>query len=94
MKMLIVGYYDKKLNVFTAPTTISMSSTDDLIESTRRLCANPKLPKVYLEYDLYKFGTYDDKLGVFELEVKPEFVCSLADFKHLAESGEENVAQG
>lgn len=94
MKMLLIGYYDKKLNVYTAPTTIADASNEDLIENTRRMCANPKLPKVYLEYDLYKFGTYDDKVGSFEISEKPEFICSLGDFRYLGENGESNVVQG
>lgn len=92
MKMLVCGHYDKKLNVYTSPFTLPICSDEDLIEQTRRMCVNPQVPSAYFEYDLYKFGIYDDKLGEFELESKPVFICSLADFKHLREVLEDGQA--
>lgn len=82
MKLKIVAYKDNKLNVFTNPFFLGNSSNEDIIENTRRMCANPKLPKVYYDYDLYCLGEYDDKTGHFDTK-DPEFLVSLGDFRHL-----------
>lgn len=85
MTMLLLSYYDKKLGVYSAPTTIQDKDDDVIIEETRRMCANPQMPKIYFEYDLYKVGSFDDKVGVIEKLDKPVFLVSLSDFRHLAE---------
>lgn len=91
MKMKIIAYKDTKLNIFTQPSYVDGErSNEDLIETTRRMCANPKLPRTYFEYDLYCLGTYDDKTGTFDAK-EPEFLVSLGDYKHLAASEEEKV---
>lgn len=91
MKMKMIAYKDTKLNIFTRPSFIDGErSNEDIIESTRRMCADPKCPKTYFEYDLYCLGLYDDKLGTFEAH-DPEFLVSLGDYKHLASTEEEKV---
>lgn len=91
MMMKVLAYKDTKLNVFTSPSFIDGDrSNEDLIETTRRMCANPQLPITYFEYDLYLLGTYDDKQGIFDVH-DPEFLVSLGDFKHLAAKKEEKV---
>lgn len=84
MMMKVVAYKDNKLNIFTQPFYLDGNRENaDIVEVTRRMCTNPQMPAVYFEYDLYLLGTFDDKLGVFTCGA-PEFLCSLADFKHLA----------
>lgn len=89
MIMKMLAYKDTKLNVFTQPFFIDGErENSDLIEITRRMCANPEVPSVYFQYDLYLLGTYDDKLAVFNTTA-PEYLCSLGDYKHLAEKEEK-----
>ena len=84
MKIKVVAYKDTKLNIFTQPMYLDGSASDsDIIEMTRRMCANPSFNKSMFEYDLYSLGLFDDKLGKFEVH-DPEFLVSLADFRHLA----------
>ena len=85
MIMKLVAYYDKKLGVYTAPISMNDFAVEDLIEQTRRLCANPKVPENYFDMDLYILGTFDDKLGSIVVNSKPEFVVSLNDFRYLKE---------
>lgn len=94
MKLQVLSYKDNKLNIFTQPFYLDGSRTqEEIIEVMRRMCANPQMPVVYFEYDLYKLGIFDDKTGVFEC-ASPEFMVSLADFKHLrpVEEVKENVS--
>ena len=90
MKLRVVAYKDTKLNVFTNPFFVGDVSNEDLIENTRRMCANPSMPKTYFEYDLYLLGSYDDKTGHFDTS-EPEFLVSLGDYKHLATEKVEKV---
>lgn len=83
MIMKVIAYKDTKLNVFSQPVCISSSSTEEIIENVRRMCANPEFPSSYFEYDLYFLGEFDDKTGSFKVS-KPDFLVSLADFRHLA----------
>ena len=83
MKIRVLAYKDTKLNVFTNPFYVADASNEDVIENTRRMCANPSMPVSYFEYDLYSLGSYDDKLGKFDVS-EPEFLVSLGDYKHLA----------
>lgn len=84
MKIRVIAYKDTKLNIFTQPMYMdSAASREDIVEMTRRMCANPNLNKQLLEYDLYDLGEFDDKLGKFETH-EPEFLVSLGDFRHLA----------
>lgn len=89
MIVKLIAYKDIKLNVFTNPMTIGNVDNSEIIENVRRMCADPKMPSVYFEYDLYLLGTFDDKNGHFETK-EPEFLVSLADYRHLA-SKEEKV---
>lgn len=80
----LMAYKDTKLNVFTAPISMPDQKDEDIVESIRRMCANPKLPEAYFEYDLYSIGTFNDKTGVIEVK-SPEFLVSLGDFRYLKE---------
>lgn len=83
MKMKILSYKDTKLNIFTQPFYLDGErKEEEIIEIMRRMCANPQMPSVYFEYDLYCLGIFDDKTGTFEAS-SPEFLVSLGDFKHL-----------
>lgn len=84
----VIAYKDTKLNVFTNPFFVGNIEASEIIEQVRRMCANPQMPSVYFEYDLYLLGEYDDKLGKFNTK-EPEFLVSLGDFKHLAAKKEE-----
>ena len=88
MIMKLIAYKDLKLNIFTSPMTIGNVESSEIIENVRRMCADPKMPQVYFEYDLYLLGTYDDKTGLFDCK-SPEFLVSLGDFRHLASKKEE-----
>lgn len=77
----LVAYYDKKLGVYTQPISMPNTSNEDLIEQTRRMCANPKVPDAYFDYELYCLGSYDDKRAELIILDKPEFIVSLADFR-------------
>lgn len=92
MKMKIVAYKDTKLNIFTQPIFTGNLDNSEIIESTRRMCANPQLPSSYFEYDLYLLGEFDDKVGKFET-IEPEFLVSLGDFRHLAPAKEAEKVQ-
>lgn len=89
MNMIMLSYFDKKLGVYSSPATIQEKADDVIIEETRRMCANPQMPKVYFEYDLYKVGVFDDKVGEIKAFEKPVFLVSLNDFIHLASEGEK-----
>lgn len=83
MIMKVVAYKDTKLNVFAHPIYLQGDLTnEDLIEQFRRMCASPDIPSVYFDYDIYLLGNFDDKLGTFET-YSPEYLCSLADYRHL-----------
>lgn len=89
MIVKVIAYKDLKLNIYTSPIYLDGdSSIEEIVEKTRRMCANPKLPVEYFDYDLYLLGTFDDKTGLFKTEA-PEFLCSLADYKHLRAVQEE-----
>lgn len=88
MILKVVAYKDTKLNCFTNPFYLGNISNEEIIETARRMCTNPQLPSVYLEYDLYLLGEFDDKVGKFKV-CDPEFLVSMADFKHLAPVKEE-----
>ena len=89
MIMKVLAYRDTKLNIYTQPFFLDGDrKPEEIIEITRRMCANPQMPKVYFEYDLYIIGQYDDKIGQL-LPKEPEFLVSLGDFKHLAAEKEE-----
>lgn len=89
MIMKVLAYRDTKLNVYTQPFFLDGDrKNEEVIEITRRMCANPSMPKVYFEYDLYLIGQYDDKIGAITPQ-KPEFLVSLGDFKHLASEVEK-----
>ena len=93
MKTTLLSYFDKKLGIYTAPIAIDQQEDNVLIEKMRRMCANPNLPRIYFEYDVYRVGTFDDKVGMVE-SIQPVYLCSLSDFKHLAaveESEKEDV---
>ena len=92
MIMKLIGYFDKKLGVYSSPISMNDFDTEDLIEQTRRMCANPKVPEAYFDYDLYVFGTFDDKRGEIKVFDKPEFVVSLNDFRNLREQVKEGEA--
>lgn len=77
----LVAYYDKKLGVYTQPISMADISNEDLIEQTRRMCANPKIPEAYFDYDLYILGSYDDKRGIIVVLDHPDFVVSLSEFR-------------
>lgn len=91
MIMKVLAYKDTKLNIFTAPVYMDGSkSNEDIIESARRMCADENVPLVYFRYDLYLLGSYDDKIGKI-VSQEPEFLVSLADYKHLASDRFEKV---
>ena len=90
MILKICAYKDTKLNVFTNPFYLGNISNEEIIETARRMCANPQLPAVYFDYDLYILGEFDDKTGRFKTE-DPEYLVSMADYKHLASKVEEKV---
>lgn len=92
MKLLMTVYYDKKLGVYTNPMFDRESSDENLIEMTRRMCANPEIPRSFFDYDLYRLGIFDDKDGSFDILEKPVYLCSLGDFAHLV-SKESEVSQ-
>ena len=86
-KMIV--YKDTKLGVYTKPMFIEGDrSREDIIEMTRRMCANPNLDKAMLEYDLYEIGEYDDKICKITSH-EPLFLVSLGDFRHLASEPEK-----
>lgn len=87
MKQVVLSYKDTKLNVFSQPMFQPEASREDIIEGIRRMCAG-QVPARFFEYDLYLLGIFDDKIAKFET-IEPEFLVSLADFKHLAEPKEE-----
>lgn len=93
MKTLVISYYDKKLGVYSNPAVIQYAANEDIIEQTRRMCANPELPVVYFDYDLYILGSFDDRTGAFDTLPKPEFIVSLGDFRYLREQVKENVKE-
>lgn len=78
----VICYKDVKLGVFSHPIFVGNLSKEEIIEDTRRMCANPQMPSVYFDYDVYFLGEFDDKLGTFKT-TDPEFLVSIADFKHL-----------
>lgn len=88
MKLKLISMYDKKLGVYSNPSYERDVSNEDLIEGYRRMCANPKLPVGYFDFDVYILGYYDDKTGEFDTH-KPEFLVALGDFRHLAAVKEE-----
>lgn len=91
MRSIMISYYDKKLGVYSSPSIIAEASDENIVEQTRRMCANPQMPKIYFEYDLYRLGAFDDKTGEFEIENKPVFLCSLDEYRHLASEVHEDV---
>lgn len=91
MKTKLVAYFDRKLGVFTQPISMPDVATEDLIEQTRRMCANPKVPEAYFDYELYELGSYDDKRGQIVINEKPEFIVSLSDFRSLRSEGSSNA---
>lgn len=89
MIMKIICLYDKKLGIFTAPSTEKDLENADIIEGYRRMCANPQMPSQYFDYDVYLMGKFDDKTGEF-ITGKPEFLVSLGDYRHLKEEVKED----
>ena len=90
MRQVLLSYFDKKLGVYSTPHAVHDVEDDVIIEEIRRMCANPKLPKVYLEYDLYRIGDFDDKTGEIKVCEKPVFLVSLNDFRSLASEDVED----
>lgn len=91
MRVKVLAYKDTKLNIFTQPFYMDGErKNEEIIEITRRMCANPEMPAKYFEFDLYDLGIFDDKVGTFESKA-PEFLVSLGDFKHLAPEKVEKV---
>lgn len=89
----VVAYKDTKLNVFTQPFYLDGDREhEEIIEIVRRMCANPQMPSVYFEYDLYKLGTFDDKTAEFSVGA-PEFLVSLGDFKYLKSAEKAEVVE-
>lgn len=92
MRYALLSYYDKKLGIYGLPEArpVPLDGDADFVEQTRRMCANPKMPKIFFEYDLYKIGEYDDKIGSIIVEEKPVFLVSLNDYRYLATEDEED----
>lgn len=84
MKKLIIAYHDKKMNYYLPLATIADTTDDNLIEEVKRMVCSDSCPLQYLEYDLYRFGSFDDKSGEI-ISYKPEFIVSLGDFRSLKE---------
>lgn len=84
MILKVVSLYDKKLGVYANPTYVHDDDDDSLKEAYRRMCAGD-VPANVFDYDVYVLGTYDDKLGQFILNDKPEFLVSLGDYRYLQE---------
>lgn len=84
MILKVVSLYDKKLGVYANPTYVHNDDEEALKEAYRRMCAG-EVPANVFDYDVYVLGTYDDKLGQFILNDKPEFLVSLGDYRYLQE---------
>lgn len=85
MIMKVVSNYDKKLGIYSAPICVANDSNEDLIEKYRRMCASDQLDVKVFDFDVYVLGTFDDKLGQYDLLAKPEFLVSLGDYRYLQE---------
>lgn len=90
MKMRLLCYRDSKLGVFGTPFSERDCSNEDLIETVRRMAANPEIPSHYFEYELYSLGSYDDKNGSIT-PIIPEFIVSFGEFKSYRTEKKEEV---
>lgn len=84
--MTLYGYcfYNKKIGAYTAPVW-NQFDKDIAKESQYRafLMTNKEEEKVfYSENDFYYLGTFDDKSGEFNLNIKPEFLCAFGEAKN------------
>lgn len=81
MIKMVLGYYDKRIGCYISPQFQEQVSIEDLIEDVRRMTYAPNFRVEMFDYDLYLLGTFDDKLGSFDLKAKPDFIVSLDDFR-------------
>lgn len=93
MILKMLSYYDKKMNLYTSPITIDNRSNEDLIEMFRRFTCSKEFNPVYLDFDIYCLGTFDDKTASLVLEDKPVYLASFSDFallrKEVLDDGKE-----
>lgn len=77
----IIGVIDKDIKRRLPLQCVSDVPDEDIIESHRRAIIQKKIPvEIAINYDLVKYGTFDDVTGEIELLTQPVKLVSLADF--------------
>lgn len=81
MKYVVIGVFDALLEAAMPIQCIQPMEDEDIIESHRRAVKMGKIPvDMAVNYVLFKYGTFDDKTGEFDLLETPKKLVALADF--------------
>ena len=77
----IIGVFDALIERALPIQCVGDMPDEDIIESHRRAVLMKKIPEdLAVNYILYKYGSFNDESGAFDLESKPVKLCALADF--------------
>lgn len=77
----IIGVFDALIQRALPIQCVGDMPDEDIIESHRRAVIMKKIPEdLAVNYVLFRYGSFNDESGDFDLESKPVKLCSLADF--------------
>lgn len=95
MKYKIIGVLDRLIRRYMPLQLVSDLPDDDIVESHRRAVLTKKIPEdLAANYELFRFGDFDDVTGKVTLEATPVFLASLAEFIPVKKEVKENVSKG
>lgn len=81
MIYILIGVRDKALGASMPIQCVNNISDEDIIESHRRAIIMKKLPQeAAVNYELMKYGTFEDKTGKITLLDEPVLLADLAKF--------------
>ena len=77
----VIGVFDALIQRAMPVQCVSDMPDEDIIESHRRAILMKKIPAdLAINYVLFKYGTFNDETGEFDLEPQPVKLVALADF--------------